>query len=128
MITKNKTGVNQKPSVRKARAKKKTITRNKSNEAERKSASASRHALVEKLNQDMTIAKETLVLARVAIKDEIALLKKQLNDARKQEKELVKIGKQKSQKMIAAAIRMEKKQASRLKKTAEKVRKKTKKK
>ena len=127
---KKKTTVRKKTAV-----KKKATTRKKTSSTNRKTAATSRHALTDRLKQDLkatkkalsvarTAAREELKLARVAAKDEIAVLKDQLAVALKREKGLLKLSEQKAKKMFAAGERWEKIQLEKIKKAAARVRKK----
>ena len=135
-ISKKKTSVRKKPTVtKKTAAKKKTTTRKKPKMTNRKTAATSRHALTDKLKQDLKATKEALNVARVAAreelklatvaaKDEIAVLKDQLAAALNREKSFIKLSEQKAKKMLVAGERWEKKQIEKIKKAAAKTRKK----
>jgi hypothetical protein len=78
---------------------------------------------VEKLKKDLKEAKETMKVVRAAAKDEITVLKDQLDAALKREKELLKISQKKAVKMLAAGERWEKKQVAKIVKAAKVARK-----
>jgi hypothetical protein len=133
---KKKTTVRKKTAVKKkATDKKKASTRKKTSKTNRKAADTSRHALTDRLKQDLgatkkalnvvrVAAREELKLARVAAKDEVAVLKDQLAAALNREKGLIKLSEQKARKMFAAGERWEKKQLAKIKKAAARARKK----
>ena len=87
VTTKKKTSVRKKGTAKKkSAAKKKTTTKTPTSAKNRKAATISRHAFTDKLKQDLKSTKEALSvvkaaaseelkLARIAAKDEIAVLK-----------------------------------------------------
>ncbi len=106
--------------------------RKKTTASNRKAAAASRKALTKKLRADLksaqaalskarVVAAEELKLVRAAARDEIAVLKDQLDKALKREKELRKISEKKAKKMLAAGEAWEKKQLEKLRKAAKDV-------
>lgn len=135
-MAEEKKKASKKTAVRKkAAVKKKTTTRKKTSSTNRKAAATSRHALTDRLKQDLKATKEALNIARIAAReelklvriaarDEIAVLKDQLTAGLKREKELVKISEKKARKMLAAGGGWEKKQLARIKKAVSRVYKK----
>ena len=129
-VVKKKTVARKKSPARKKAA----VSRNKVAE-NRKSAASSKIALASKLRADLKASKEALKAARIAAreelklvkavaKNEIAVLKDQLAAVIKREKELIKISKNKTAKMIAAGEKWEKQQLAKIKKTASRTRRK----
>ena len=118
--------------VRKTSAKSKAAAgKISSTDENRRAADSSRKALINRLKIDLMkardAAREELKLANVAARDEIAVLKDQLAAALKREEKLRKLSEKKIKKMLAAGERWEKKQRVKLKKAADKARKKLKK-
>ena len=118
--------------VRKTSAKSKAAAgKISSTDENRRAADSSRKALINRLKIDLMkardAAREELKLANVAARDEIAVLKDQLATALKREEKLRKLSEKKIKKMLAAGERWEKKQRVKLKKAANKARKKLKK-
>lgn len=128
--SRKKSDAKKKAPVRKS----KPVTRDRATE-NIKAASSSRVALVSKLRADLkastdalkaarVAAREELKLVKTAAKDEIAVLRDQLAAVVKREKELMKMSKNKTAKMIAAGERWEKEQLARIKKIASQTRRK----
>jgi len=118
--------------VRKTSAKNKAAAgKISSTDENRRAADSSRKALINRLKIDLMkardAAREELKLANVAARDEIAVLKDQLAAALKREEKLRKLSEKKIKKMLAAGERWEKKQRVKLKKAADRARKKLKK-
>ena len=120
------------PAIKAAPAKKKAPAgKISSTEENRRAAASSRKALIDRLKKDLKKAKdaarEELKLANEAARNEIAVLKDQLAAALEREEVLRKLSEKKIKKMLAAGERWENKQRAKLKKAAQKARKKLKK-
>ena len=120
----------KKTTARKKTVRKKTI-RKKTASSLTRAAATSRHALTEKLNEDLKASRvslehakiavsEELNLAKNAAQDEIAVLKVKLNAALKREKKLMQISEKKIKQILVAGGHWEKKQLISIKKATEK--------
>lgn len=118
----------KKSAVKKAAPKKsapkKSAVKKSASAAHRKTAANKRALLASKLRTDLKATKETLKAVKNSANAEIAVLKDQLNAARKREAELMKVGERKVKAMVAAGEVWERKQMSKIKKIAGKYSKK----